>query len=238
MTPSNPIRHSWSLSPAEAAALQQQLRERVILEPLGQPIRFIGGADLSYNKGSDEFYAGIVVLDYDSMAVVAWSTVIRRSPFPYIPGLLSFREIPSLMDAWEQLPFRPGLIAFDGHGIAHPRRMGIASHFGLLVDVPTIGCAKKKLTGHYEEPPLRRGAFTPILDGGETLGFALCTKDKVKPVFVSPGHRVSLEQSRDIMLHCARGYRIPEPTRQAHLLVNRLRLGAVEAGVGQYVSEQ
>lgn len=224
------IRHSWNLSPAEAVSLQRSLRERIRLIPFEGPIRHIGGADLSYNKGSDEFYAGIIVLDYESMEPLAHSTVIRRSPFPYIPGLLSFREIPSLMEAWERLPFQPDIIAFDGHGIAHPRRMGIATHFGLLTGKPAIGCAKKRLTGKYEEPALQRGAYTPILDGEETLGFALCTKDKVKPVFVSPGHLVSLEQSREIMLHCARGYKIPEPTRQAHLLVNRLRRGEEEAG--------
>ncbi|MCO6481039.1 MAG: deoxyribonuclease V [Phaeodactylibacter sp.] len=225
------IRHNWSLSPTEAVGLQRQLREKIRLAPFEGPIRHIGGADLSYNKGSDEFYAGIVVLDYDTMRPVAHSTVIRRSPFPYIPGLLSFREIPSLMEAWERLPFRPDIMAFDGHGIAHPRRMGIATHFGLLTDRPTIGCAKKRLTGQYEEPPLQRGAYTPLLDGEETIGFALCTKNKVKPVFVSPGHKISLEQSREIMLHCARGYKIPEPTRQAHLLVNNLRRGEMEAGV-------
>ncbi|MCB0581563.1 MAG: deoxyribonuclease V [Phaeodactylibacter sp.] len=225
------LTHGWNLSPTEAVNLQRQLREKISLSPFAGPIRHIGGADLSYNKGSDEFYAGIVVLDYESMETVAHSTVIRRSPFPYIPGLLSFREIPSLMEAWERLPFQPEVIAFDGHGIAHPRRMGIAAHFGLLADKPTIGCAKKRLTGKYEEPPRRRGAYTPILDGEETLGFALCTKDGIKPVFVSPGHRMGLEQSREVMLHCARGYKIPEPTRQAHLLVNRLRRGEVEAGV-------
>ena len=227
----NPIRHSWDFSPTEAVALQRQLREEIRLTPFEGPIRHIGGADLSYNKGSDEFYAGIVVLDYEAMKVVAHSTVIRRSPFPYIPGLLFFREIPSLMEAWERLPFQPDIITFDGHGIAHPRRMGIASHFGLLADIPTIGCAKKRLTGKYDEPTLRRGSYSSILDGEETLGFALCVKDGVKPVFVSPGHRVGLTQSREIMLHCARGYKIPEPTRQAHLLVNRLRRGEVDPGV-------
>ena len=227
----NPFRHSWDLSPTEAVSLQRQLRKKIVLTPFEGPIRHIGGADLSYNKGSDEFYAGIVVLDYKSMDVVAHSTVIRRAPFPYIPGLLSFREIPSLMEAWERLPFHPEVIAFDGHGIAHPRRMGIATHFGLLTDKPTIGCAKKRLTGKCEEPPLKCGAYTPILDGEETLGYVLCTKNGVKPVFVSPGHRIGFEQSREIMLHCARGYKIPEPTRQAHLLVNRLRRGEVDSDV-------
>ncbi|MCB0547171.1 MAG: deoxyribonuclease V [Phaeodactylibacter sp.] len=233
----SPIRHGWNLSPTEAVALQRQLREEIRLTPYEGPIRFIGGADLSYNKGSDEFYAGIVVLDYESMKPVAHSTVIRRSPFPYIPGLLSFREIPSLMEAWERLPIKPEVMVFDGHGIAHPRRMGIAAHFGLLSDTPSIGCAKKRLTGKYEAPPLKRGAYSPILDGDEVLGFALCAKDGVKPVFVSPGHRIGLEQSREIMLHCARGYKIPEPTRQAHLLVNALRRGEVEAGAWESIQK-
>ncbi len=226
-----PVRHSWNLSPAQAIQLQKELRERVAVRPLKKKIRFIGGTDLSYNKGSDVFHTGIVLLDYDSMELLAYSTLSSRAPFPYIPGLLSFREIPSLMEAWEQLPFQPDALICDGHGIAHPRRLGIATHFGLLTDTPSIGCAKKKLTGKYEEPELKRGNSNPIRDGGETIGYALCTKNGVKPVFISPGHLMGMEQSREIALHCARKYKLPEPTRQAHILVNKLRQGEVEPGV-------
>lgn len=225
------MRQKWDLSPAEALALQKALREQVILRPLPLPIQFVAGADLSYNKHSDEFYSGMVVLDYETMEVVAHSTVVQRAPFPYIPGLLSFRELPSLLDAWQLLPVRPELIFCDGHGIAHPRRLGIAAHFGLETQTPAIGVAKKILTGVYEEPIRQKGRFSPIRDGDAIIGYALCTKDRVKPVFVSPGHLVGLEQSAALTLHCARGYKLPEPTRQAHLLVNRLRRGELKAGV-------
>ena len=223
--------HSWNLTPTEAVALQRELRNRLRIEPLAGPLRWVAGTDLSYDKGSDVFYAGVVVLDYATMDVVAYSTVRRRSPFPYIPGLLSFREIPSLMEAWEALPLSPDVVLCDGHGIAHPRRMGIAAHFGLLTGTPAIGCAKKRLCGVYEEPVLRKGQAEPIVDQGEVVGYAVCTKDGIKPVFVSPGHLIGLEQSVEIALHCARGYKLPEPTRQAHLLVNRMRQGKVKEGV-------
>jgi len=222
--------HPWDLSPREAVALQQQLRSLIRLEPLTSPIRFIGGADLSYDKHSDEFYAGIVVLRYHDLTPACYAGLNSKAPFPYIPGLLSFREIPALLTAWEHLPLRPDVVICDGHGIAHPRRMGIAAHFGLLTGVPSIGCAKKILVGSYKEPAPGKGSYEPILHQQEHLGFALRTKDRVKPVFVSPGHLVSLEQSRQIVLHCSGKYRLPEPTRQAHLLVNRLRRGEVPPG--------
>lgn len=223
--------HAWNLSPTEAVALQRELREQLIIQSLEKEIHIVAGTDLSYDKGSDQFYAGIVFLDYESMEVIAHSTVSSRAPFPYIPGLLSFREIPSLMEAWEQRPMNPDVVLCDGHGIAHPRRLGIATHFGLLTETPSVGCAKRKLVGEYEEPEKRRGEYTPIKDGDETIGYALCTKDGIKPVFVSPGHLIGMEQSREIVLHCARSYKLPEPTRQAHLLVNRLRQGKLEAGI-------
>ncbi len=228
------IDHSWDLSPTEAIALQRELRDKVHIEPLERELHYVGGCDLSYNKGDDQFYAGVVVLDYETMELVAHSTVTRRAPFPYIPGLLSFREIPSLMEAWKQLPFKPDLVMCDGHGIAHPRRMGIATHFGLLTGTPGIGCAKRNLTGEFEEPELKRGNYESIKDGAETIGYALCTKNGIKPVFVSPGHLCGMKDSREITLHCARGYKLPEPTRQAHLLVNKLREGKVEVGVKVY----
>jgi len=199
------LTHDWNLTPQAAIKLQKALREKIRLEPLTGDIRYIGGTDLSYNKGSDQFYAGIVILDYSAMQVEAHATVIRESPFPYIPGLLSFREIPALLAAWELLPFRPDLLIADGHGIAHPRRMGIAAHLGLVTACPAIGCAKKILTGAFAMPQLQRGQYSPIDDRGKTIGYALCTKDRVKPVFVSPGHRVGMTQSREIVLHCARG---------------------------------
>lgn len=231
------VNHRWDLKPSEALQLQQELRAKVIIQPFNRPIKYIGGADISYNKGSLELYAGIVVLEYESQEVVAWSTVVQQSTFPYIPGLLSFRELPPLMAAWRRIPLIPDVMMTDSQGIAHPRRMGEACHFGLLTGIASIGCAKKNLMGHYDAPKPERGSYSPIRHREETLGYALCTKDKVKPVFISPGYAISLEESREVALHCARGYKIPEPTRQAHLLVNRLRMGAISAGTWQKESE-
>ena len=200
------VNHRWDLKPSEALQLQQELRAKVIIQPFNRPIKYIGGADISYNKGSLELYAGIVVLEYESQEVVAWSTVVHQSTFPYIPGLLSFRELQPLMAAWRRIPLIPG-------------------------------CAKKNLMGHYDAPKLERGSYSPIRHREETLGYALCTKDKVKPVFISPGYAISLEESREVALHCARGYKIHEPTRQAHQQVNRLRMGAISAGTWQKESE-
>ncbi len=222
--------HSWEVTPAEAIDIQKRLRSEIQLKPLQKDIKLVGGTDLSFNKFSDVIYAGIVLLDAATMQVVGHSLVVDQMKFPYIPGLLSFREIPSLMKAWEQLTQKPDIMLVDGHGIAHSRRMGIAAHLGLLTQTPTIGCAKKILFGKYTEPAPEKGSYTPILDKQETIGFALRTKDKVKPMLVSPGNLVSLEETVDIVLRCTRGYRLPEPTRQAHNTVNALRRGEITAG--------
>jgi len=151
--------------------------------------------------------------------------------FPYVPGLLSFREIPALMKAWEQLSTQPDVLLADGHGIAHPRRLGIATHLGLLTDTPSIGCGKKILVGQHEPLPEDRGSHRPLIHAGETVGHALRTKHKVKPMYISPGHRIDLHGAREVALAAVGRYRMPEPTRQAHLLVNRLRRGEIEPGV-------
>lgn len=228
---SQPIQHDWDLSPKGAVQLQKQLREQIVIQPYDQPIQRIGGADISYNRFSDVIYAGIVVLDYVTQLPLYSATVLAKMRFPYIPGLLSFREIPAIYRAWEALPEKPDVIMIDGHGINHPRRLGIAAHFGLVSGHPSLGCAKKHLCGTFIEPPRIRGHYSTIEDKGERIGYVLCTKDKVKPVWTSPGHLIGMEQSAKITLHCARGYRIPEPTRQAHLLVNAFRRGEIEPGV-------
>jgi deoxyribonuclease V len=142
-----------------------------------------------------------------------------------VPGLLSFRESPSVLEAWARLKTEPDAVMFDGQGLAHPRRVGIASHVGLLIERPTLGCAKSVLVGKYEEPGAERGSWTPLVDKGETVGAALRTKDRVQPIFVSPGHLIDLEAAVALTLRCHGGYRQPEPTRRAHLLVNALRRG-------------
>lgn len=226
-----PIRHDWDLTPQEAVQLQKKLRDQIIIQSYDQPIQRIAGADISYNRFSDVIYAGIVVLDFKTLQPILSVTILDRMRFPYVPGLLSFREIPAIFRAWEALPEKPDVIMLDGHGINHPRRLGVAAHFGLVTGHPTLGCAKKHLCGTYIDPPLIRGHYSTIEDKGDTIGYVLCTKDKVKPVWTSPGHLLGLEQSAKITLHCARGYRIPEPTRQAHLLVNAFRRGEIEEGV-------
>jgi deoxyribonuclease V len=217
--------HEWSLSPREAIELQKRLRERVRVVPLKKKVETVAGADISFNKFDPVVYAGVVVLRLSSLEVVEEVGVVSETKFPYVPGLLSFRESPSVLEAWAKLKTEPDAVMFDGQGIAHPRRVGIASHVGLIIKRPTFGCAKSVLTGRFEEPGEERGSWTPLLDKGETVGAALRTKTRVQPIFVSPGHLIDLEGAIELTLACDGGYRQPEPTRRAHLLVNALRRG-------------
>jgi deoxyribonuclease V len=211
------------LTPAEAVAMQQELRDKIQLTPLTKPVKTIAGADISFNKYSETVYAGIIVLSYPEMKPIAESTIIAATRFPYIPGLLGFREVPALLEAWNKLETKPDVLVLDGQGIAHPRRMGIATHFGLVAQTPTIGCAKSLLTGKYEEPQDIPGATMPLKDREEVIGTVLRTKRKCNPVYISPGHLITMQESIDIIMKCIAAYRIPEPTRLAHLLVNRIR---------------
>ncbi len=215
--------HDWNLSPTEAVALQQQLRSQIRIEPLTKTFQTIAGCDISFNKFEETVYAGIVVLNLETMETVEEAGVVSTAPFPYIPGLLSFREIPSLLEAWAKLKTEPDVVMFDGHGIAHPRRIGIASHGGLFLNRPTFGCGKSVLVGKYDEPAPERGAWSPMTHYKDVIGAALRTKNKVNPVYVSPGHLIDLETAISLTLRCDGGYRIPEPTRRAHNLVNALR---------------
>ena len=221
--------------PEEALQLQQALREQINLTPLGREITYIGGADISFNLYEEVVYAGIIVLKLPELSPVVHAVVQGEAGFPYIPGFLSFREIPSLLKVWQALPFKPDVIMVDGHGIAHPRRMGIATHFGLVTDSATLGCAKKKLAGSYEEPEQEKGAMSPLVHKKETVGYALRSKKNTKPVFISPGNGLSLQDALDITQKCLGKYRIPEPTRLSHLLVNRFRKGEEKEGVKWYV---
>ncbi len=217
--------HEWALTQREAVELQKSLRQRVRIEPLRKKIETIAGADISFDKFSTTLYAGIVVLRLPSLELVEEVGVVSETGFPYVPGLLSFRETPPVLDAWAKLRTEPDAVMFDGQGLAHPRRVGIASHVGLLIERPTLGCAKSVLVGKYEEPPPERGAWTPLVDKGEVVGAALRTKTNVQPIFVSPGHLIDLPGAIDLTLRCDGGYRQPEPTRRAHHLVNALRRG-------------
>ena len=217
--------HDWNVNPTEAVALQQQLRSQIRIEPLAKPVETIAGCDISFNKFEETVYAGIVVLRLATLEVIEEAGVVSTASFPYIPGLLSFREIPSLLEAWQKLTIEPDVVMFDGQGIAHPRRIGIASHGGLFLNRPTFGCAKSVLVGKYDEPAPERGAWSPMKHYGEIIGAALRTKNKVNPVYVSPGHLIDMQTAIDLTLQCNGGYRIPEPTRRAHNLVNALRRG-------------
>lgn len=219
-----PIPGYNTLSPAEAIALQKQMRAKINLDPLHKEIKLVGGADISFNKFEEMVYAGIIVLRYPDMKIAANITVTAAATFPYIPGLLAFREAPALIAAWNQLEIKPDVMVLDGQGIAHERRMGIATHFGLLTNVPAIGCAKSRLTGIYEMPENKQFARTPLLHKNEHVGVVMRTKLNCKPVFVSPGHKVSIDQSVEIIQKCVGRYRIPEPTRLAHNLVNDVRV--------------
>lgn len=220
----------WDVSPREAIEIQKSLRDQVKIVPLEKEIKTIGGADVSLNRFSSTLYAGIIVLSYPELETIEYKTIKIETTFPYIPGLLSFREIPGLLKVWESLTVKPDIVMVDGQGIAHPRRLGIATHFGILADVPTIGCAKSVLTGIFDMPANEPGSIEKIYDKTthEVIGTALRSKKNSNPLIISPGHRVSVDQAHDIVQKTLRGYRLPEPTRQAHLLVNRFRKGEVE----------
>lgn len=212
------------LSPAQAIAYQQELRQQIKIQPLDKEIRIIGGADISFNKNTDVVYAGIVLFRYPELTVIGQVSVKTNTSFPYISGLLAFREVPALLEAWNKLEIKPDLLVLDGQGIAHERRLGIATHFGLITDVPTIGSAKSRLSGKYQEPANLVFAQSPMYDRDEVIGIALKSKKGCKPIYISPGHRISIDQSVEVIKNCIRGYRIPEPTRQAHNLVNQVRV--------------
>lgn len=218
--------HRWNVSPSEAVRLQSELRGRIVLEPLRGRVRFVAGADLSFELYSDIVYAGFVVIDLKNFETVATSTAVATATMPYIPGLLTFREGPALLKAWRRLTVEPDVVVFDGQGIAHPRRMGVAAHMGLFLERPTIGCGKTKLCGTFGELGPRAGDSSSLIYKGETVGVALRTKDRTNPVFISPGHLIDVEDSVRVILASCHGYRIPEPTRRAHLLVNEVRRAA------------
>lgn len=218
---------SWDVTSKEAVEIQQKLRKEVLLIPLQKKINFIGGADVSMNLFATEGFAGFVTLSYPDLTLLDHSVIKEKINFPYIPGLLSFREIPMLLEAWQNLKQKPDLIIVDGAGIAHPRRLGIASHLGILLGVPTIGCAKSLLTGIYKEPGQNLGDFSYLYDKfnkTEIIGAVVRTKKGVKPLFISPGHLVTLPEAVDIVKKCIKKHRLPEPTRLAHNTVNEYRI--------------
>jgi deoxyribonuclease V len=207
--------HGWNLTPEEAARVQTELRQRLVLTWDERPVATIGGVDVSIQKETAR--AAIVVMRFPELTPV--EAVIADAPlvFPYIPGLLAFREGPAVLSAWHEIKNKPDLLMFDGQGIAHPRGIGIASQMGLWLERPTIGVAKSRLYGRHEEVGSQRGDRADLLDkSGNRIGTVLRTREKTNPLYVSPGHLIDVEQATQFVLHCLAGYRLPEPTRWAH----------------------
>jgi len=213
--------HSWDLSTTAAIALQREMASRVIRRGKVRTIHLVAGVDVSSSLCSRRARAGVVLLSFPDLATVEEACAEGEISFPYVPGLLTFREGPLVLQAFSRLKSRPDVVFFDGHGIAHPRRLGLASHLGLLLDLPAVGCAKSLYIGEYRAPGEKRGEWSPLRDvGGETIGAAVRTREGVKPIFVSIGHRVDLAEAVRLALAVGGGCRIPEPTRRAHMLVS------------------
>lgn len=217
--------HSWNVTPREAAKIQTQLRPELELTDRLPIVRRVSGADLAFDLDGNRAIAGVVVYTFPEMEEVERLWGETQVTFPYVPGLLSFREAPALLRIFERLKTAPDLILCDAHGYAHPRRLGLTSHLGLLLDTPTIGCAKSLLVGTHEPVPVRAGAWTPLRDGDEVIGAVLRTRTDVRPIYVTQGHRVSLATALKFVRAVLDGYRIPRPTRDADHFVAAVKRG-------------
>ena len=195
-----------------------------------RPWRTLAAADVSFDRGGDTLFAAVVVVEAENFAVVERVGLASPARFPYVPGLLSFREAPALLEVFDRLKTRPDVVLCDGQGLAHPRRLGIACHLGLWLDLPTIGCAKSRLCGQFEEPGPIRGDRSPLVDQADVVGAVLRTRDRVAPLFVSPGHRCDLEGAVSLVMATTRKLRLPIPTRLAHDYVNEVRRAAKPSG--------
>jgi deoxyribonuclease V len=213
--------HAWPSTIEEATTIQETLRNLVITtDQLNTPIQHVAGVDLGFLEDGKMSRAAVAVLSFPDLQVVETSLAYRPTSFPYIPGFLSFREIPAILDALEKIKTIPDIILCDGQGTAHPRRLGIACHLGVLIDIPTIGVAKSLLIGKHEELPDTRGSWQPLIHKNETVGVVLRTRTGVKPLYISSGHRISLPTAIDYVLRCTPKYRLPETTRIADKLAS------------------
>jgi deoxyribonuclease V len=215
--------HLWDLTAGQAVNLQRQLSRCVKLTPLKKKPRLIAGLDCAFSEDKKKIIAAAVVLEMPDFRLVENAEAVLDVRFPYVPGLLSFREAPACLEAARKLRTIPDVVLVDGQGIAHPRRLGLASHLGLFLGLPTIGCAKSRLIGEYEDLPRQKGAFVPLLDKNEQIGFVVRTRRNVKPLFVSPGHKITHREAVEVVLSCCTRYRLPEPARLAHQLVSRFK---------------
>ena len=215
--------HPWQVSLSEARDLQRTLAEQISVGTLPSPVNYVAGFDVSYMKEVNMLIAGMVLLAYPSLVLKDKFVISDTIQFPYIPGYLSFREAPVILRLIEKRAGAADICIFDGHGIAHPRGLGIAAHIGVLTQKPSIGCAKKKLTGQYQMPGIKKGDYSDLINKGTVCGAVVRTKDNIKPVFVSVGHLVNLPESIQFILTCTTRYRLPEPTRLAHQVVTEHR---------------
>jgi len=215
--------HPWNVSHRRAALIQERLAPLLLTRPIRPWPRHVAGVDAAYAKHSGKIYAAVVVLRLPGLDLIEEAHVVRKTGFPYIPGLLTWREGPAVLAAFRKLKSVPGAVLFDGQGRAHPKRMGIAAHLGLWLDLPTVGCAKSRLIGRAAEPDPLAGSRTALKHNGRIIGALLRTRDNVKPLYISPGHRANLPDAVRLTLQCCAGFRLPEPTRLAHILVGRLR---------------
>jgi deoxyribonuclease V len=211
--------HPWNISVKQAREVQKSLARHIRIKRISRNIKIVAGCDVAYDKESERLIAGIVVLHYPDLTIIEEVIISEPITFPYIPGYLSFREAPALLKLIKGYQNPIDLFIFDGHGIAHPRNLGIAAHIGVLIDKPSIGCAKKKLVGTYEIPDEQKGSQTDLIYKGRVIGRVLRSREKVKPIFVSVGHAVNLDDSVDFVLNCCSKYRLPEPTRLADIAV-------------------
>jgi len=215
--------HSWDVTAKEAAAIQRALAEHIDLRWHGERVTRVGGVDLSYVRRGGEGYAAIVVMSIPEFEEIDATCIKSPITFPYIPGLLSFREVPAVLKAWEKLCVKPQLLYVDGQGIAHPRGCGLAAHLGLLLEIPSIGCAKTRLVGNEPVIGRAKGEWAPLRYKGKTIGASVRTRAGVRPLYVSPGHRIDLKRSVKWVLSACIRYRSPEPIRAAHVMANRHR---------------
>ena len=212
--------HTWPTSTHEAIAIQQQLRAQIIAEDQLGAVEHVAGVDCGFEEDGTITRAAVAVLSFPDLQLRDQAIVRRPTTFPYIPGFLSFRETPAVLDALAELTIRPDLVLCDGQGLAHPRRFGIACHLGLLASIPAIGVAKSRLIGQHDQLPEERGAWQPLHDGREVIGAVLRTRVGTQPLYISIGHRISLPTAIDYVMRCTPKYRLPETTRQAHRLAS------------------
>lgn len=218
--------HRWDLAPYEAQQIQKDLQAQVSEADPASPIRTIAGIEVAHSRFSDTLIAAVSVVNYPEMTLVEEAIVEYQTKFPYIPGLLSFRECPAILEALGRLKTAPDLLLVDGPGVAHPHGLGVASHLGVLLDLPTIGCSRSSLVGSYVEPEVSAGSQTSLVWQGEIIGTVYRSKNRVAPLFISVGHRISRSRAHSMVVECCQGYRLPEPTRYAYAALSSARANA------------